>query len=305
MIEVIYNGVNITDDVSIIRCYHDMYAGNRADTVNIRFNDSSNLWDAWAPSTDDEICINYDVISTGAMFVSKITPQNGIVDIAAHSAPVSGFDKQNKAWQKVRLLQIGEEIAKRNGLSFHTYDVEDRLYSYVLQADGDFRFLNRLAQLEGCAVVIYDKKLVMYSEAAMEAREPSETLDVTIDGDYKYQDRRIELFGSCTVQCGMYSGSFSVDNGSSRALVPTSMPVVGSNAEADRFAKNLLRYANKGCYGGYVRAPILTGYAPASMVELSNAKVPSWDGPVFIDHIRNDYISGNSKIFFRKPLEGY
>lgn len=305
MIEVIYNGVDITDNVTIVRCYHDMYAGNRSDTVNIRFNDSSNLWDAWAPSATDEICINYDTISTGAMFVSRITPQNGIIDITAQSAPMSGFDKQNKAWQKVRLLQIGEEIAKRNGLSFRSYDVEDRLYSYVLQADGDFRFLNRLAHLEGCAVVIYDKKLVMYNEAAMEAQDPSETLDVTIDGDYKYQDRRIELFGSCTVQSGMYSGNFSVDNGSSRVLIPASMPVVGSNEEAKRFAKNLLRYANKYYYGGYVRSPILPGYAPASMVELSNARTPSWDGPVFIDHIRNDYVSGKSKVFFRKPLEGY
>lgn len=305
MIEVVYNGVDITDNVSIARCYHDMYAGDRSDTLNIRFSDAENLWDAWSPAVSDEIRINYDTINTGAMFISKITPQNGICDITAQAAPSSGFVKRNKAWSNVHFLQIGAEIAQRNGLSFHSYNVEDRLYSYVLQADGDFRFLNRLAQLEGCAVVIYDKKLVIYNESVMEAQEPSETLDVTIDGDYKYQDRRIELFGSCTIQSGMYSGSFSVDNGSSRVLVPESMPVVGSNAEADRFAKNLLRYANKCCYGGYVRSLILPGYAPASMAELSNARTPSWDGPVFIDHIRNDYVSGKSKIFFRKPLEGY
>ena len=305
MIEVTYNGVNITDNVSIARCYHDMYGGDRSDTLNIRFNDTDNLWDTWQPAEGDEIRIDYDAISTGAMFVSKIMPQNGIFDITAQAAPTSGFVKRNKAWSNVHFLQIGAEIAQRNGLSFHSYGVEDRLYSYVLQAEGDFRFLNRLAKLEGCAVVIYNKKLVIYNEVAMESQEPSETLDVTIDGDYKYLDRRIELFGSCTIQSGMYSGSFSVDNGSSRVLVPESMPVVGNDEEAERFAKNLLRYANKGCCGGYVRAPILTGYAPASMVELSNARAPSWDGPVFIDHIRNDYMSGNSKIFFRKPLEGY
>ena len=305
MIEVIYNGVDITDNVSISRCYHDMYGGDRSDTLNIRFNDTDNLWDAWAPAVGDEIRIDYYAISTGAMFVSKIVPQNGILDITAQSAPASGFVNRNKAWSNVHFLQIGAEIAERNSLSFHSYGVEDRLYSYVQQSDGDFRFLNRLAQMEGCAVVIYNKKLVIYNEAFMEAQEPSETLDVTIDGGYKYHDRRIELFGSCTIQSGMYSGSFAIANGSDRVLVPASMPVAGSNDEAERFAKNLLRYANKGCYGGYVRTPILTGYAPASIVELSNAKAQSWDGPVFIDHIRNDYMSGNSKIFFRKPLEGY
>lgn len=305
MIQLTYKGVDITDSVSVVRCYHDMYAGGQSDTLHLRISDVNNMWDAWGPATGDEIRIDYDAISTGVMFVSKLTPQNGIFDITAQSAPMSAFDKQNKAWQKVRLLQIGEEIARRNSLSFHSYGVEDRLYHYLSQTEGDLRFLSRVARLEGCAVIIYDKKLVMYNEAAMEAQEPTETLDVTIDGDYKYQDRRIDLYGSCVVQSGMYSGSFSTDNGSGRILLPDPMPVAGSDEEASRFAMNLLRNANKGCYGGYVRAPILPGYAPASVVELSNARAPSWDCPVFIDHIRNDYTSGNSKIFFRKPLEGY
>lgn len=305
MIQIFYNDVDITDSVSVNRCYHDMYAGGRSDTLFLRVNDAKHLWDSWAPAAGDEIRVDYGTISTGTMFVSDAIPQNGYFDITAQAAPKSGFDRQNKAWQKVRLLQIGAEIAKRNGLSFHSYGVEDRLYSYLAQADGDLHFLNRLARLEGCAVLVYDRKLVLYSERYMEALEPSESLDITIDGDYKYQDRSANLYGSCTVESGMYSGSFSVDNGSSRLLMPENTPGVGSNEEASRFAKNLLRYANKGCRGGYVRSLILPGYAPASTVELTNARAPSWDGSIFIEHIRNDYGRGESKIFFRKPLEGY
>lgn len=305
MIQITYNGVDITDSVSVNRCYHDMYAGGRSDTLNLRVNDVRNLWDAWSPAAGDEIRIDFDSISTGIMFVTEAIPQNGIFDIAAQSAPKSGFDKNNKAWQKVRLLQIGAEIAERNGLSFHSYGVVDRLYSYLLQAEGDFQFLSRMAKLEGCAVLIYDRKLIMYSEPQMEAQKPSETLRITIDGDYKYKDRQSDLYGSCVVENGMYSGSFSVSNGSNRVLRPETMPTTGSNEDAARFAKNLLRSANKGCRGGYVRSLILPGYAPASMIELSNERAPSWDGPVFIEHIRNDYGRKESKIFFRKPLEGY
>ncbi len=305
MIQLIYKGVDITDSVSINRCYHDMYAGDQSDTLHIRVNDADNIWDAWAPATGDEIRVDYGPISTGTMFVTDAIPQNGIYDITAQSVPMSGFDRQNKAWQKVRLLQIGEEIARRNGLSFHSYGVEDRLYSYLSQAEGDIRFLNRTARLEGCAVTVYDRKLIMYDEAKMEAQEPTEALDITIDGDYKYQDRRANLFGSCVVESGMYSGKFSANNGSSRVLMPDNMPAAGSDEEAARFAKNLLRNANKGCYSGFVRSLILPGYAPASTVELSNARAPSWDGRIFIEHIRNDYGRGKSKIFFRKPLEGY
>lgn len=306
MIQLTYNGVDITDSVSINRCWHDMYAAGQSDTMHLRLNDANVLWDKWAPATGDEIRVDYGSISTGTMFVSKVIPQNGIFDIVAQSAPASGFEKQNKAWQKVRLLQIGEEIAKRNGLSFVSYGVEDKLYSYIQQTEeGDFPFLSRRARLEGCSFLVYNKTLVLYSEAYMEAVAPTETLVVAIDGDYKYNDRRFDLFGSCVVESGMYSGEFAADNNVGRKYRPTNIGSIGSAQEAERFAKNLLRYVNKSCYSGFVRSHILPGYAAASTITLSNERAPSWDGTVFIDHIRNDYGNGKSKIFFRRPLEGY
>ena len=306
MIQLYYNGVDITGNVSINRCWHDMYAADRSDTLQLRLNDAQILWDQWAPAVGDEIRVNFGTISTGTMFVSRVIPQNGSFDIHAQSAPASGFELQNKAWQKVKLLQIGEEIAKRNGLSFTSYGVEDRLYDYILQTnESDFAFLSRRARLEGCAFLIYNKTLVLYSEAYMEAVTPTETLEVTIDGDYKYLDRRFLLYGACVVESGMYMGEFDAGNGVSRKYRPANIGIVNSNQEAARFAKNLLRHANKDCYSGFVRSHILPGYAAASTVELSNNRAPSWNGTVFLDHIRNDYSTGASKIFFRRPLEGY
>ena len=305
MIQVTYNGVDISGSVSVNRCWHDMYAADRSDTLQLRLNDADNIWDKWAPAVGDEIRVDYGSISTGTMFVSRIIPQNGTIDIFAQSAPASGFELQNKAWQKVKLLQIGEEIANRNGLSFVSYGVEDRLYSYILQTnESDFAFLSRRARLEGCAFLIYSKTLILYSESYLEAVTPTETLEVAIDGDYKYHDRRFYLYGSCVVESGMYAGEFSISGGG-RTYRPSRIGIVSSNQEAARFAKNLLRHANKDCYSGFVRTHILPGYAAASTITLSNNRAPSWDGTVFIDHIRNDYGKGKSKIFFRRPLEGY
>ena len=306
MIQLTYNGVDITRNVSINRCWHDMYASGRSDTLQIRLNDADILWDKWSPAVGDEIRVDYGSISTGAMFVSRIIPQNGFFDIHAQSAPASGFELQNKSWQKVKLLQIGEEIAKRNGLSFVSYGVEDRLYSYLLQkAEGDFAFLGRRARLEGCSFLVYNKTLVLYSEAYMEAVAPVEAFTVKSDGEYKYNDRRFNLYGSCAVESGMYTGEFVADSSVGRKYKPANIGIVGSVQEAMRFAKNLLRYANKCCCSGFVRSDILPGYAAASTITLSNPRATSWDGTVFIDHIRNDYGTGKSKIFFHKPLEGY
>lgn len=306
MIQLTYRGVDITEAIYINRCYHDMYAAGRSDGLHLRVNDARNVWDSWAPAIGDEIKVDYGSVGTGTMFVSAAAPMNGIYEIVARSAPPSGFVLKSKAWQKVRFLQLAAEIAERNGLEFASYGVTDVLYDYILQSgESDFHFLHRRAQLEGCAFIVYDKRLILYSEAYMEAQKPSETLTISVDGDYKYTDARERLYGSCVIERGLYRGSFSVDNGSARVFRPADVSHVGSNAEAERFAKNLLRAKNKGCCGGYIRSRILPGYAAASTIELANTRAPSWDGAVFLDHIRNDYGAGQSKIFFRRPLEGY
>lgn len=305
MIKITYKGTDITEDVSINRLWHDMYAAGQSDTMFLRVNDPDNLWDGWSPAVGDEIKIDYGPIGTGIMFVTAATPKNGLYDIKAQAAPATGFEPQHKAWQKVRLSQLGAEIAGRNGLGFKSYGVEDQLYSYILQnGEADFPFLHHRAALEGCAFLVYDKTLVLYNEAYMEAQAPAEALEVTMDGDYRYIDNRARLFGSCKVESGVYYGEYSA-GGAERVYQPDRLDYVGSSAEAKRFAKGLLRSVNKGCCSGYVRARVLTGYAAASTVSLKNARAPSWDGPVFLDHIRNDYGRGESKIFFRRPLEGY
>ena len=306
MIHVTYNGADITNDVSVNRCWHDMYAGGRADTLRLRMNDISHLWDAWGPSAGDEIRVDFDTISTGTMFLTATEPQNGYFEIMAQSAPASGFEKRRKAWQSVWLLQIGQEIAQRNGLEFSAYGVTDRLYSYIPQDNmGDFAFLAALARAESCEMQVYDKRLILFSEPYMEAVEPSETLTIGVDGDYRYTDRSAARYGSCVVTVGRYSGTFAADNGSDRVYIPETVINAGSDSEAERFAKGYLRSVNKGLVGGYVRTPVLSGYAPGSVVNLENLRAPSWDGPVFLHHVRNDYVERRSKMFFRKLLEGY
>ena len=306
MIKITYQGVDISADVSINRCRHDMWAARRSDTLKIYFNDAAKLWDGWAPQVGDEIRADYNTVSTGTMFVRAIVPENGLLCLHAMSVPPSAMAVTYKAWSKVRLTQVGQEIAARHGLKFKAYDVPGDLCDYVLQAESDCAFLHRRAVLEGCAFLVYDKTLILYNAAAMERAAPTENLIVPIDGEYRYMDARSRLYGSCIVEHGEYRGQFAANNGASRVLYPKGINNLGSDAEAVRFAKGLLRDANCNGMTGYVKVPqILSGYAAASTVNLSNTRAPSWDGPVFLHHVSNEYAKNESKIFFRKPLEGY
>lgn len=306
MIEVKYSGRDITDNVDMIQCYHDMYASEQTDTLHIVFDDSDHIWDSWGVKTDDMIEIEYGAIKTGAMYVYTATPLNGLFEIIATSVPSSFKDKNSKAWQKVKLKAMGRDIAKNHGLEFESYGVKDILYGYVMQKnETDFHFFNRICKLEGCAFLVYDKKLIMYYEPYIEENSSVETISVGEDTDYEYSDKSGWLYGSCKIEQGSYIGEFQADNGSSKVYIPSLDFSVNSKTDADRYAKNLLRYANKSAYSGYLYDSILTGYAPASMANLQNDRAPSWDGDIFITHIRNDYKAGVSKIFFRRPLNGY
>ncbi len=303
MIKLTYQGEDITKYVSINKCVHDMYAEERADSLYLWVNDLSGVWSQRQPQKGETIAAIYGAIGTGKMYIYECKPHNGRYLIKAIALPPTYAEKHNKAWQKVRLLQIGQEVASRHGLEFVSYGVSDYTYDYILQNNqDDFSFLSWRATLEGNAVIVCDGKVIMYSQVVMENFDSSEVLSLSAQADYEYRDRSADMYGSCVVERGAYTGTYNANNGQSAVFRPTDPIYLTSNSEAERFAKNLLRNANKRCMSGYVRGQVMTGYAPGSCARIENASSSTWDGFIFLTHVRNDYGDCSSKIFFRKPL---
>lgn len=306
MIQLTYQGEDITNYVSINKCVHDMYAEERADSLYLWVNDLSGVWSQWQPQKGELIAATYGAIGTGNMYIYECTPHNGRYLIKATALPPTYAEKHNKAWQKVRLLQIGQEIASRHGLEFASYDVTDYTYDYVLQSNqDDFSFLSWRATLEGCAVIVCDGRVILYDQMRREVpgTEPQYYLELSPQADYEYHDRSADMYGSCIIERGAYSGSYRASNGNAAVLRPTEQIYLSSNAEAERFAKNLLYHANKRCKTGYIRGQVMTGYAAGSTAVLKNISATAWDGSVFLTHVRNDYGECMSKLFFRQPVE--
>lgn len=320
-----YNGTDIYNDVSVNYCVHEMYAEKQADTLVIRFNDTKGTWSKWNPADGDVIRFTEGASDTGKMFVHSMKPENGLFTIRAMSMPKSGTTKKSKSWEGVRFLQLANEIAAAHGLTFQNYGCEDQVYPYLKQDnETDFALFSRLCTLEGCQMLIYDGKLLAYNEQYIESQTPAGTLEVDENGNFAYEDNRAACYGTCEISSGSFSGKFQAPGATNTAVLrPKSIAeaerqVPGlprsrdqrtiqctSNAEAARFAKGLLRNANKYGHTGQFSKALLTGYAAASLLKLATKKASAWDGTVFVYKVRHDFVGNKSTLYFREPLEGY
>ncbi len=305
VLKVFYNGVNITNDISINSCIHDMFACSTADTLTLKFNDINKVWDSWKPQNEDIISIVCGVAKSGAMYIDSVVPENGLMTLRATSIPPTAKTVNNKSWENVRLLQLAKEIADRHGLGFESYGVEDRVYSYVRQENKpDFEFLQQRCELESLAFLVYDKKLVLYSEEYLEKQKPVKTITIDTDKDFTYTNNAQKGYGKITVKNGNLTGTYKSSNGLSKVKEIIIQTYVSGQEEANRFAKGILRQENKNLATGIFKDAIMREFSAGSIMGIKTVGANSWNGNAFISHIRQDYIKSTSKVFFRKAEVG-
>ena len=302
-LKVLYNNKDITEDISVSDCIHDMFASSQADTLCMKFNDSKRLWDKWKPTKKDTISVSYGIAKTGVMYIDSVIPENGLYTLRASSIPPTALNKTDKSWENVHLLQLAQEIASRHGLGFESYDVADKIYSYVRQPNiPDFEFLQQRCNLESLAFVVYDKKLVLYDEEKLEIATPVKEIQIRSDNDFTYTDSSQKGYGKAIVTNGDLTGEFISSNGLDNSLTQTIATNIGGQAEANRFAKGLLRQANKNLTKGIFKLPLMREFSAGSVMQIKTTGADTWNGNGFVSHIRQDYIKSTSKVFFRKAV---
>lgn len=305
--KVIYEGVDIYPEISVNRCFHDMYGEKQSDELLLKLNDTRQLWDTWGPKQGDTIAVEDGAAKTGTMFIGSIVPEPGRITLRAYSMPQSAKEKRSKSWEKVRFLHLAQEIAERHHLTLQTYGITDHIYDYVEQNNlSDFAFFQNRCILEGAAFLVYDEKLVVYDQVYMESQSPSDTLMITPASDFEYHDQGFEAYGSVEIVNGSLTGTFSAPAGGKKTFRKI-LPIPMSNqAQADRFARGILRDINKNTVMATLwSGELLRNYAAGSVVNLATEGAASWDGPAFITRIRHDYVKTCSKLYLRKLLEGY
>lgn len=303
--QLIFNHIDISNEIAISSAVHEMSVGGRSDSVLIRFIDVNGQWDRWKPEAGSIIEYKNEGISTGIMYLYHTLPEENYYSIRAYSMPLSGTLVNSRTWERVHFFQIGEAIAKANGLTFECYGMDDIVYDYLIQKSvTDLRFFHNLCMLERADMIIYDGKLIAAFEPYLESMEPKVEID-TIGAEVDYYDNSFLRYGSAMVTCGQYRGVFKAPKDNNRILIPKDTIHCTSNAEAIRFATGLLRNENKMLRSGSIKDAIMPQFAAGTKVNIKNDKAPSWSGNFFIHKIRHDYGKKKTTLFFREGLEGY
>lgn len=303
--QIIYNGVDIYPNISVKACEHEMFAESQADSLVLRFNDTSHQWDGWNVEQESIIEVIEGAARTGKMYIYDVTPTNGVYTLRAFSIPPTSKKRTSKSWEKVHFKQLCREIAERHGLAYEEHGVTDQLYEYVVQNNlPDFVFLEQRCKLEGCSFLVFDGKLVVYGEAVLESSTPQKLLQLNTDADFKYSDNTAKSYKAVEVVNATRVGNYNANTESGSRILRKNITIPMNNqAEANRFAKNLLRMENKNQRTGIINWDIQREIAPGSIIQLKTYGEKSWDGNAFIYRLRHDYLAERSKIFIRKPLK--
>ena len=292
--KVEYNGVDITNHIEINKCWLDQYSEEHGDTIKIIFS-NPNTWDLWGAKPGDTIRVYDDNVDSGVQFVRGIYPSVGKYEITSSSLPVS--NKRNIGWQQMTKLQLAKDIADRYDLELKTFGVTDHKFLYLRQEnEEDFPFFQKLCLLEGDAFVVYNKQFILYSKSYLEDQSPTKTVSIDADNKPDYQNK--ETYTALSLRNGSTEYTYGSDLSKIKSV---KMSVyIDSEGTAERYAKNLYAYFNQNKKGGtFYTVPITDGYTAGSVAGLETRGMSSFDGNIFIYHVRHDMTNNKTKVFFR------
>ena len=180
--QIFFEGTDIYQKVSVNTCIYDSYGEQQADTLRIVFNDGNDRWDSWKPVKGNKISVVLGACSTGEMNITSVRPE--MVKCVSGQVLCRRII-MIKAVNRGRMYifkQLCEEIAGRHSISCKFYGVTDQVYEYVNQQNKeDFVFLSERCILEGCTFIVYDKKMIVYSEQSIESAGADVTLRVRME----------------------------------------------------------------------------------------------------------------------------
>lgn len=243
------------------------------------------------------------------------------VTIKATSLPFNAQirqTKKTKAWEAYSLSGIAKEMASANGMACLYESASDPYYERVEQYKAsDISFLSELCHNAGISLKATNNILVLFDQAAYEAKDPIFTVkrgsgtyikyDLSVGtADAKYSSCRVKYADPVTgrvIEGIAYAEDYKADAKNNQQLEITAK--VSSIAEAKELAAKRLRLHNK-----YSRTATFTFPGDPGKVAGVTAMLEgwgAWDGKYIVKTAK--HTTGGSgyttQTVLRRVLEGY
>ncbi|KGE20637.1 phage late control D family protein [Paenibacillus wynnii] len=187
-----YNGKDISTDLtkSLIDFSYNDAASGALDDITLNLEDRAQNWQGpWEPTAGDKIkaeirTINWDKpgeikklpLGTFEVDTFDFAGPPDAVAIKAVSLPVSSNvrqERRTKAWEKVNLRTLADEVAKRAGLKLLYEATDNPSYDRLEQAGvSDLAFLLETATKEAIAIKVSGGNLILFDEFEYEKKAP-------------------------------------------------------------------------------------------------------------------------------------
>ena len=298
-----YQGVDITAAVQVEGAKYIDRAGGGADTLDMLFSDTEELWGKWGPQLGDKIRVRDEAQDTGIMYVDSVAQRSGVYGVGAISVPPS---MRSNAWRGINgatLPDLAQQIAARHGLTALILPgVPQSLFGAMTQSgQTDLEWLAHLATLNGCAVKGYNGQLVVFHEPTQE-HGISTVVELGTAEPWQFTSAATDRFAACTASGGGLVHTFRIDADGRTMQVPD-LPA-RSYGDLERFAKGLLRARNKYQRQGRCAPEYASAIAAGMMIDFGSASgmaAGSW----YVDEARHDLKNKATELRLRGALEGY
>lgn len=302
-VTLIYEGVDITDDVDIIECVCKDVSGGQADCLNLKV-DHADKWFRWGPQKNDRIRVLRSGYDTKNLFLNTVVPEDGAYRIYATAAKSVPFPRLSKSFDNKNLAFIMAACAGECGMGAKQSGISGGIsYEYLLRDNMSAPvFMEQLANREGAVLKALDGNYVAIGVQYAQSLTPMHEMELDSDQlDSEYIDRRDLSWASVQIRTMFGSGTArdSASGGLNRVI--TDIPV-DNDAMAYRWAKGLLLMHNRQSEILNIEMDFNPGYT--AMVRINVKSGTDAAGEWIIDETEQNLLDGRTKAKMLRCVTG-
>ena len=288
--QLIYEGVDITQRVDIHRCIHRDLSRGRCDSAEIEFEHAAE-WYAWQPEQGERIEITHDGYSTGTLYLNTILPEGGRYRLIAASLPPGGGQRAWQSFCKMSLGEIMRSCAAQCGMEYSIYGLDEgQLYPYIERQDESCAaFISRLMEMEGAVLKCVNGKMAGIALAYAQDIAPAQEIEIGPEqGAARFMHMGERKYGGIILKTP-YAEAFALDSAASgQAHISLTQYPAMDNLQAGRWARGLLLTHNRQAEALEFTSELNIGMTALARIDISGGT--DADGEWIVDEAEHDFI---------------